>query len=120
MENQYIIKFEDVVAKDANQYASELTTLIRSLGEDIQVEQTRDNARTQDAGATVLLILGTPAALALARGIAKGIQAILTKYRDTRIVIEGPNGMKLDVKGFTGLQAIDITEKFLRNGHTEV
>src|SRR5260370_26045532 len=70
MEKQtYIISFKDVSGQIASRYAAELKKTLLDATPDIEVDQRRANARTQDFGSTLVLVLGTPAALAVATAI---------------------------------------------------
>ncbi len=86
----YIIKFEDISAAEANRYASELRDKLLDATPDIQVDQRRDDSRTQDFGATLVLILGTPAVIAIAKAIGNWLQlrnsASLTIEKDGQVI----------------------------------
>ena len=60
-QNTYIITFDNGSVADANRWASELKEVFLDATSDIEVEQRRDNPYSQDFGATLVLILGTPA-----------------------------------------------------------
>ncbi|GCE21303.1 hypothetical protein [Dictyobacter kobayashii] len=68
----YIINFDNVSGAEANIYASELRDVLLDTSSDIEVERRRDNPHTQDFGATLVLILGTPAILATAKAVGTG------------------------------------------------
>jgi hypothetical protein len=66
----YIITFEDVSAADASRYAEELRdALLDTSPDSIKVERRRADPSTQDFGSALVLILGTPAVVAVARAI---------------------------------------------------
>ena len=70
MEQQtYTITFDGVSDADANRYASELRNVLLDATSDVEVERKRDDPRTQDFGATLLLALGTSAVPALVKAI---------------------------------------------------
>jgi len=62
---------------------------------DISVSRKKDDATTQDFGATLVLVLGTPAVIAVASGIASFLKrhhAKLSIFADGRLVVEGVEG----------------------------
>src|SRR5258707_11588444 len=68
-EQTYIIKFKGVSGEIANRYASELRNALLDATPDIEVDPRRADARTQDFGSTLVLILGTPAVLAVVKAM---------------------------------------------------
>ena len=85
MENEkYIIRFEGISVMEANKYAAELREIILDSHPDVEVEHRRDDPRTQDFGATLVLVLGTGAAIQ----VANGIKNWLTKRSSSTISIE--------------------------------
>jgi hypothetical protein len=87
------IRFEDMTYKDQGVAAVELSNFLqRRLGEQAIAEHaslqvSRERSDTQDFGATLVIVLGTPAAIA----IAKGIHDYISK-RGSRVVIETEEG----------------------------
>ena len=65
----YIISFDGSSAADANSYAEELRDVLLDAAPTIKVDRKRDDFRTQDFGATLVLILGTPAVVTAAKAI---------------------------------------------------
>lgn len=65
----YLITFDDVSSADANRYADELREVLLDASPDVHVERKREDSSTLDFGATLVLLLGTPAAVAIARAI---------------------------------------------------
>lgn len=65
----YIITFEDESPANANRYAEELRNALLDASDDIEVQRRRDNLRTQDVGSTLVLVLGTPAVVAIVNAI---------------------------------------------------
>jgi hypothetical protein len=65
----YIISFAGISDADANRYASELRGILLDTVTDIQVEQRRDDPRTQDLGTILVLILGTSSVTAIAKAV---------------------------------------------------
>ena len=71
MQNEtFTIRFVDVTPEDANKYASELRREIEEISPDVRVEIRKEDKAAQDFGATLVLVLGTGAAIAVAQGIA--------------------------------------------------
>ena len=93
MENQtdervLLIRFGNMTVADANRAADELRKQLRkSMGTNVSIDRVKDNPETQDFGGTLAVVLGTPFALAL----AKGIRDYIAK-RGCRVVLETPGG----------------------------
>ena len=81
------IKFPGVATSEANQYAQDLEDELREL-DDIRVERRRDRDDTLDFGATLVLVLGTAAVTALARGLARWLR----RNSGANIQITTPDG----------------------------
>ena len=87
-ERVLLIRFDDMTTADANRAAAELRKQLRSaMGAQVSIEQVKENQETQDFGGTLAVVLGTPFALAL----AKGIRDYIAK-RGCRVVLETPGG----------------------------
>lgn len=83
-----MIRFDNMSVADANRAAVELRKQLRSkMGADVAIDQVKENEETQDFGGTLAVVLGTPFALAL----AKGVRDYIAK-RGCRIVLETPSG----------------------------
>jgi hypothetical protein len=65
-----IFSFPDASAAEGNRLAANLADALRDVDPGITVDRRREQADTQDFGATLAVVLGTAAATALARGIA--------------------------------------------------
>jgi hypothetical protein len=66
-EQTYIIEIGGVSPADANRYAEELRDALLEATPEVEVEQRRADSDAQDFGATLVLVLGTPVAIVLAR-----------------------------------------------------
>jgi hypothetical protein len=101
-QQQYVIHFDDASTADANRYASELRDAILDASPDVAVEQRRDDEHAQDFGATLVLLAGTPAAMAVARAIGNWVTrtrgTITITDGDTRIVVENVPGGEAQLK----------------------
>lgn len=87
-ERVLLIRFDNMSTADANRAAAELRKqLRRSIGSQIAIDQIKENQETQDFGGTLAVVLGTPFALALAKGVADFIAK-----RGCRVVLETPEG----------------------------
>jgi hypothetical protein len=87
-ERVLLIRFDDMTTADANRAAAELRKQLRStLGTRVSIDQIKENPQTQDFGGTLAVVLGTPFALALAKGISDYISK-----RGCRVVLETPGG----------------------------
>jgi hypothetical protein len=73
------INFPGTSMAEANRLAAELQNEIQMMGNAVEVRRVKDRADTMDFGATLLVILGAPAVVELAKGpaieLAKGIAA---------------------------------------------
>jgi hypothetical protein len=68
--NRITIQFPDVTADLGNVYAEDLrASLADTLDADDRIERIRASAESQDFGATLVLVLGTTAVSAVARGV---------------------------------------------------
>jgi hypothetical protein len=66
----FTIRFPEASPAEANQLAGGLADVLRDLDKDIEVERKRDQPDTQDFGGTLVIVLGSAAATAIAKGIA--------------------------------------------------
>jgi len=87
-ERVLLIRFDNMSTADANLAAAELRKKLRaSMGSQVSIDQIKENEETQDFGGTLAVVLGTPFALALAKGVADYISK-----RGCRVVLETPEG----------------------------
>lgn len=87
-ERVLLIRFDNMSPADANRAAAELRKQLRSkVGSEVAIDQIRENEESQDFGGTLAVVLGTPFALAL----AKGIRDYIAK-RGCSVVLETPGG----------------------------
>jgi hypothetical protein len=87
-EQRILLSFEGLSSAEANRAAVELQSGITRLSTaPIQVDIVKESDITQDAGTTLVAVLSTGAAIA----IAKGVQAYLMK-RGSAVVIRTQSG----------------------------
>lgn len=87
-EGSFHVQFEGMSVAEANRAASELRGMIeRAAGRDVRTEIVKERSDTQDFGATLVLVLGTPAVVVL----AKAIHSYIAKRGD-RVVIRTAQG----------------------------
>ena len=101
------IRFEDVSLDEASQKAAALRMDLLDISPDVKINIEKDDPTNQDFGATLVLILGTPAVIMIARGIAN----YLSRDRG-KISIEA-NG-KVVAEGISGDDAARIAEAISR------
>jgi hypothetical protein len=70
MGDQFKIGFVGTSSAQGNRYAESLLRTLRDVDPAVQIERARTRQDTQDFGASLLLVLGTAAATAVAKGIA--------------------------------------------------
>jgi hypothetical protein len=83
----FVIQFPELTRAEASVAASELAAELDGLCNDLEVRLVRLDEATQDLGTAIALVLGAPAAVIVARGIA----SFLSK-RGTTASIETPHG----------------------------
>jgi hypothetical protein len=106
-EQTYIIEFEGASPADANRYAEELRDALLGAAPEARVERRRADPGTQDFGATLILVLGTPVAVVLANAFRDWIN----RRSDARVNIKTPEGNIL-LEGMTAKDARRILELF--------
>src|SRR5271170_5128268 len=68
-EDEFMLDFPDVSVADANRYCEDLRTQLLDADETIRVERMRRDETTMDFGATLAVVLGAPATVALAKAL---------------------------------------------------
>lgn len=74
MEQRLEISFEDCPAADANRLVQALEDQIRETGSSVRLSLLKDSADSQDFGSTLVLLFGTPVAIALAKAVSTFLQ----------------------------------------------
>jgi hypothetical protein len=89
------IRFEGVSAHEAGTKARGLRQELLNASPDVSVSLAKDDPTNQDFGGTLVLLLGTPAVLAVANGIAAFLQrgrAKITISKSGAVVAENVTG----------------------------
>lgn len=73
-EQTYLLSFEGVSEAEANRYAEELREILLDAAAEIAVQRQRENPLAQDLGASLALIMGTPALVAAVNAIGNWLQ----------------------------------------------
>jgi hypothetical protein len=87
-----ILSFPGTTIDEGNRYASDLMDFLADAG--VHTERRRERDDAQDFGSTLVLVLGTTAASALARGLAVWLQRnsgarITVRKADGDLIAEG-------------------------------
>lgn len=69
------VAFPDTDLNTANTYAGELKDWLAEDASDVKISRKRTDDTNQDFGATLILLLGTPAAIKIGKGIANWISS---------------------------------------------
>jgi len=104
----YLLHFNELSQAEANRYAEELRNVLLNASPEIAVQRERDDPGTQDFGATLVLVLGTPAVVAAATAIGNWLQ-LRTK---ASLTIETPD-KKIVAQNVTRKDAARLAELFL-------
>jgi hypothetical protein len=88
---ELIVRFPAVDLNIANQHVEDLRSELKQMGVQ-DVERRREQAESQDFGATLVLVLGTASVTAIAKGLGAwlrrtGTKVEITKPDGTRTVI---------------------------------
>ena len=94
------INFVGATPADGTRLAEDLAAFVKSHVDGVEAEVTGGSPDTMDLGATVALLLGTPAVVMLVRGLADWIR----RQGDPDLVIKTKKG-SVTVKGGLDLEA---------------
>ena len=67
---ELIIRFDGLSSAEAGVEAQRLQEMLADSSPDVDVKLRRDRSESMDMGATLVLLLGTPAIIAVAKGVA--------------------------------------------------
>ena len=104
----YLLHFNELSQAEAHRYAEELRNVLLNASPEIAVQRKHDDPGTQDFGATLVLVLGTPAVVAAATAIGNWLQ-LRTK---ASLTIETPD-KKIVAQNVTRKDASRLAELFL-------
>ena len=105
----YIISFEDVPPPDANRYAEELSNAVLDATTDAEVQRRRSDPYAQDFGSSLILILGTPAIVAVVNAIGNWLQL----RRSASLTIKTPDG-EVSAQNITSKDMERLMQIFLK------
>lgn len=108
-DQELVLSFDGVSVADGNRFAAELAEVLRDADEPLEATQTRDDPNAQDFGATLVLVLGSGAVIALAKGVSKW----LATKPDGSVTIRDRRDGTIIVKGLTSRDARAVIEKEL-------
>jgi hypothetical protein len=106
--HEVIISFPEVSPAQANQYAAELQDILQQASNEVSIERVRTDDEAQDFGATLAIILGTPAAIALATAVKRWLAR-----RGTKVVVKTKRG-ELLIEDLDGKDAATIAVAFTK------
>jgi hypothetical protein len=89
------IRFEGLSVAEAGNKAEGLRRDLLEVSPDVRVKIEQEDPSNQDFGATLVLILGAPAAVALAKGVADYLRRVggkITIEADGKIIGENISG----------------------------
>ncbi|MGQ3280526.1 MAG: hypothetical protein ACT6WE_28850, partial [Shinella sp.] len=89
----YQIQFDEGSAAERTLLAQSLQDYIAEVDADIDIQTTRENEEAQDFGSTLVLVLGTPVAIIVAKAIADFLHrnsgAMITISENGKVVARG-------------------------------
>lgn len=98
----YHLRFAGTTEGEGNRLAAELRESLLDAHKSISAERTRDDHDSQDFGATLVLVLGTPAVVAA----AAGIKAFLSRANASGLEVRTPQGTLIA----SNLESKDVSE----------
>ena len=110
-EDTMVLTFENVSVAEANRYAEDLRRDLLDADPSVQVQRRRYDPNSLDFGASLVLVLGAPAVVVLAKAVEKW----LIRNNAASIRLEGPDGI-LIAKNLDSKNAAAVLEAF-RRGH---
>ena len=112
----YLLSFTGVSEAEANRYAEELREVLLDATTEITVQRQRENPLAQDLGATLALIMGTPAVVAAVQAIGNWLQ----KRSSASLTIVTAE-KKIVAENLTNKDAAHLLQLFLTQSaeHTE-
>ena len=99
--NEVLVRFEGLSPGEAGIEAQRLQELLSDASPDVSVMLQRERAESMDMGATLVLLLGTPAIIAVAKGIATFLKQRGPRAGDLIVERVGADG-RIERFRFTG------------------
>jgi hypothetical protein len=107
-EQTYLLSFTGVSEAEANRFAEELRAALLDATTGIAVQRRRENPLAQDLGATLVLIMGTPALVAAVNAISNWLQK---RRSATLMIVTGEK--KVIAENLTNKDAAQLLHLFL-------
>src|SRR3984893_11670185 len=107
-EQTYLLSFDGVSPAEANLYAEELREVLLDATTEADVQRQRENPLAQDLGASLALIMGTPAVVAAVQAIGNWLQ----KRRSASLTIVTAE-QKIVAENLTNKDAAQLLHLFL-------
>ncbi|SRR6266487_2059076 len=107
-EQTYLLSFGGVSSAEANRYAEELREALLDATAEIAVQRQRENLLAQDLGATLVLIMGTPALVAAVKAIGNWLQK---RHSATLTIVTAEK--KIVAENLTNKDAANLLQLFL-------
>jgi hypothetical protein len=104
--SRYTIRFDGMEPANAGRAADSLRRLLQELDPTIQARRIRADDEAMDFGASLAVILATPAIAALAEGISNW----LARTHTSKLTVIGPDG-KTIVENISARDAVDLANK---------
>ena len=108
----YVISFDEVSPAEASRYADELSNAFLDVSADITIQRRRDDPHAQDFGTTLVLLLGTPTAVALTKTITNVIENWLRLHQNASITIKRGDE-QIILHNITSKQATQLAQIFI-------
>ncbi len=111
-EQTYLLSFHGVSEAEANRYAEDLREALLDSTDKIVVQRQREDPLAQDLGATLVLIMGTPALVAAVNAIGNWLQK---RHSAQLTIVTAEN--KIVAENLTNKDAANLLHLFLtQNG----
>ena len=108
-ESQFVITFEGIPVADANKLAADLETELKMAG--VEVSRQRQDESSMDFGASLVLILGTPAVVMAARAL----YAWVKRKNAGSLRIKLPNGSEFSADNIESKDAPALAEALAKS-----
>src|SRR5262245_47666762 len=104
---QFEIRFEGLTADDAGIKAKKLRQELLAVSPEVSVTLAKDDHSNMDFGGTLVLVLSTPAIIA----VAKGIAAFLKRDRASIIITKDGEVVAVNISGEDAAQIAEVFSK---------